>query len=370
MSQSVSSRTSEGSISKSNQDCPYCQKTLQRRSIFHHIRINHISEFLESTQKQWIEEAQLGRPLKIMWKDNVDEELGYAEDVIKYGCLSSDKGFDTEERAMRHFKNNPQHLKEHNKQLKQLMKEHKLKEKRDKEEWERNIKKTPPTKVFLQKGISENDPTLAEGFWRGILHWKQACDIVITWGDYYFKDKPDFKVVFRKKESDWPGMKERYRIRVDETRKLLEDKNNNCSELCRYYDYFWGFFIAMLDRFETKPSSIDYKSPDCKFVRRHEDDMDEKYFYIANHKMPYPTVDDFTTDIKPLPSSLLQTDIITVPVEKPMTREEVIKKTMTKTDIQNLSFSIATGKIVAIPQLEHYGKIISNTKQPKLVKSQ
>ena len=121
MSESVSSHGSAQSTSLAKIDCPYCKKEIQGRYLFNHIRVYHISEFLENTQKKWITEAAEGRPLKVYWQilNDFDEK----ETKIVYGCLSSNKCFMTEERGMRHFKHNPEHLKKHNSELKKLKKE-------------------------------------------------------------------------------------------------------------------------------------------------------------------------------------------------------------------------------------------------------
>ena len=74
-SQSVAS-TASTSTSLLKRECPVCKNELQTRMLFNHLRKRHPEQFQEMTQKQWLEQAQEGRPLKFFWsqKNDFDEE--------------------------------------------------------------------------------------------------------------------------------------------------------------------------------------------------------------------------------------------------------------------------------------------------------
>jgi hypothetical protein len=118
-SQSVAS-TASTSTSILKRECPICKNELQTRMMFNHLRKRHPEQFQEMTQKQWLEQAQEGKPLKFFWiqKNDFDEE----ESVIIYGCLATNKCFITEFKAMSHFKKSPEALKEHKKEIKSMLK--------------------------------------------------------------------------------------------------------------------------------------------------------------------------------------------------------------------------------------------------------
>ena len=101
-------------------ECPQCKKEITMKIMFNHIRGKHPGYFQQLTTKKWLEDASSGKPLRIMWevKDDFDE----LEIISVYGCLSSNKTFKTEYKALEHFKKNKNDLKEHNKQIKELMK--------------------------------------------------------------------------------------------------------------------------------------------------------------------------------------------------------------------------------------------------------
>lgn len=57
-------------------------------------------------------------------------------------------------------------------------------------------------------------------------------------------------------------------------------------------------------------------------------------------------------------------DILPFVYEKPMTKEEYIRKNFTKKDILNLSTNVATGQIQHVPELEAFKKLLENTSAP------
>ena len=170
---SASSMHSAGSVSLSKMECPYCNKDLQVRNIFAHIRKMHNKEFLENTSKRWINEAEKGKPLKVWWfKKNDFDEL---EDIVIYVCLSTNKTFTTEYRANLHFEKSKETKKEHDKQLKQVLKDMKAYEKAKKKEEQEYAKKNPTAIAF-----KNNDSALARALWKGIMHHKKVCMNALT----------------------------------------------------------------------------------------------------------------------------------------------------------------------------------------------
>lgn len=115
---SVASSTSSSSRDR-KVECPKCNKELTIKVMFNHIYVKHPGYFQEQTQKQWLLEAQSGKPLKICWNklNDFDEE----ETVVLYGCMATKKTFMTEHKAMAHFTKCPDAFKDHSKEIKRLL---------------------------------------------------------------------------------------------------------------------------------------------------------------------------------------------------------------------------------------------------------
>ena len=111
---------SDVSLASKLLECPCCSKEIGTRSMFLHLKSKHTGYFQQQTTKKWLQEAQMGKPLKVFWnkKNDFDEE----ELIVIYGCLSSGKTFNYDAKAISHFKKNPSDLKEHNKLIHDLLK--------------------------------------------------------------------------------------------------------------------------------------------------------------------------------------------------------------------------------------------------------
>lgn len=164
-SASVSSASSSLSASLSKMECPYCNKDLQVRSMFNHIRLSHSREFLHQTNKKWIDEAEQGQALKMWWttKNDFDEDV----DKVIYACLSTNKTFLTEARAIQHFKKDKAALKDHNKQLKAFRKEFERKQQEE--------RKPSSFAVQYQQALEKNDPQLVQELWNAIILYRSIC---------------------------------------------------------------------------------------------------------------------------------------------------------------------------------------------------
>lgn len=165
---SVCSSHSAMSISLLKLECPYCQKELQTRVMFNHIRKFHYTEFLKQTTRRFLEEALTNKPLKLFWTklNDFDEE----EEIVLFACLSTNKTFTSEMKAMAHFAKDKKALKDHSKQMKDVKKDY-LKMKSD--EAKQTKRSESQQKFFNAKRA--NDPALARAFWRAILH---SCRIL------------------------------------------------------------------------------------------------------------------------------------------------------------------------------------------------
>lgn len=154
-------------------ECPYCNKELQVRGMFAHIRKFHNDELLKNTSRQWIEDAENGKPLRVWWskKNDFDED----EETVIFVCLSTNKTFMTELKAQQHFAKEKAALKDHNKQLKQLKKDYEAMKKAAAKAKKQAIKQDPYI-LRRQAAFDSNDPELARAIWRGILNNKKTCE--------------------------------------------------------------------------------------------------------------------------------------------------------------------------------------------------
>lgn len=360
---SVSSQGSHQSIQKSLIACPHCQKEVQGRYIFHHIRVHHITEFLSATQRKWIAEAEAGRPLKVFWetKNDFDE----IETKIVYGCLSSDKCFMTEERGIRHFKHNPDHLKKHNRELKKLKKEFELKKKREEAERKKN-----PQAFALQKAMMESDPLLVEGLWRGMFHWKNACDLAVRIGS--FPDDYLYISHYAPREAHpWPTIVEKYRQKCLKAKAACQNNSTDCSLLSHLYNFFWDFLMRFKnncsDLGQPLDPRLDDRNPEAIVVWRDESVLSEELFFMATKEMPLPTPDQFDPP-PPLPQPAPPPEQPPTPPEpevpvalpgltKQVTARVVKQFPPNTKEFNSLFTSIRTGEIVKPPQaviLENY----------------
>ena len=183
---SVTSASSTASASLKKLGCPYCNKDFQARSMFNHIRIKHPREFLKSTSKKWIQEAEQGLPLTLWWEGQNDR--GDPEAYKIYACLSTNKSFLHIDRALAHFKKDKAALKDHNKQLKQLRKDFEKEEKRKNDEV-----KNDPYHIALR----QNDPELARCFWSSILMEMKICKYLYDTTLYknYKDESPMYRII-------------------------------------------------------------------------------------------------------------------------------------------------------------------------------
>lgn len=167
-SQSVSSMHSAGSVSFKIEECLYCKKELQVRSLFSHIYKYHLDDFLKTCFLQPIENAVAGKPLKLQWtvKDDFDEERL----INIFGCLATFKTFTTQEKAIFHL-TDKKRLSEHKKAAKELLK--------NKKKYMKDVQKRR-NKDPLMAAIANKDPKLVQAYWTGLMHHKKVCEIALN----------------------------------------------------------------------------------------------------------------------------------------------------------------------------------------------
>lgn len=171
------SNTSDSDDSKSNastvssermaEACPCCQKEIQPRFMFNHMRKLH-PEFVKGMYGVWKDEQmdeliKWNAPFPIEWvtKDDFDEEVA----KTLWGCLGCNNTYTTQHNAMKHC--NGKCKKDHNAQLRRIKKEEQQdKEKREKKmntERARWLNRTPQ-QIFacIQQDIAYYDKKWAE----------------------------------------------------------------------------------------------------------------------------------------------------------------------------------------------------------------
>ena len=158
------------SASLAKMECPYCQKDVQARSMFNHIRKLHYVEFLKRTTRKFIDEAANNKPLRIYWTkmNDFDEE----EEFVLYACLATNKTFTTELRANAHFAKDKKLLKDHTKQMKEIKKDY-LQMKNDQEK----KRQKNETQIRFFEAKRTNDPQLARALWKIILHYCRVIEV-------------------------------------------------------------------------------------------------------------------------------------------------------------------------------------------------
>ena len=155
-------------------ECPCCKNELSLKHMFNHIRVKHEGYFQKMTTAQWLNEAASGKPLRIFWE--VMNDFDESEITTIYGCLSTNKTFQREDKAIAHFKKNSKDLTEHNKQVKKMMKTRvatlKLQAEMDKKALLKNKKLWPEQQEFIT-ARDKNDPEL-------IVQWSKYIDNLLS----------------------------------------------------------------------------------------------------------------------------------------------------------------------------------------------
>jgi hypothetical protein len=180
--QSVHSAASSLSSAQTKIDCPHCKKEFQFRSMFNHLYNKHYTEFVNSLNRDWLNQAEEDSPLLFWWyyKDDFDEE----KQVKLYGCLATKKTFTSEHRALLHFKKSLDSKKTHNKELLKLKKQ----AKKNKAE---NVQSS--TDNPFKKALNAQDPHLARAFYSRYLYQLPLCKTAVESLSNTYQDSSEFK---------------------------------------------------------------------------------------------------------------------------------------------------------------------------------
>ena len=168
---SVASGGSSTSASNQKAECPECKKEMTLKYLFNHVRNQHLGFFHKITTRQWLEDAGLGNPLKLMWE--VKNDFDEIDVVTIYGCLSTNKTFKSGYQALKHFKKNKDALKEHNKQIKELIKTRKriLEVQKNKK-----VERVNPIVARWREVVEKDDPLVKAEFRLSLDQTFLACE--------------------------------------------------------------------------------------------------------------------------------------------------------------------------------------------------
>jgi hypothetical protein len=188
--------------------------------MFNHIRVKH-EQFLQTqTTKEWLTAASDGKPLCIFWETSNDfDEM---ELTKLYACLGSNKTFQTESRCLAHFKKDHKAFKEHNKKVKELLKNRKkalLSEaQKKKKEMEAKVKHLDMSEaaVKFRKARENNDPELC-------FEYEKILKIKIDVCERLCKDS-DTILTLSTVSPDHPSMKQ---MTIKETHDLFNKISND-----------------------------------------------------------------------------------------------------------------------------------------------
>lgn len=276
---SVASGGSARSASNEKTECPHCQKEFQTKAVFNHIRTKHPKDLIDSTITKWIGEAEQGAALKVVWfkKNDFDEE----EDVTIYACLSSNKTFTTEVRANAHFKKNPDHRKEHVKQMKKLVKDVEAAKKKG---------KPCPILVKYLEARKANCPHLARIMWRAIQYHEAGCKKLIYEASTRLKDKLETYTMrsnYRNFLKDRTQLKEwldLLKAKLYVIDKLRAEKCLDVGVLEPHMEWLETFLIAALPLLDGEIFEWMLCVNSGFSVRPEFRDLEEELYYLASSK--------------------------------------------------------------------------------------
>jgi hypothetical protein len=278
---SVASGGSTRSTREEKVGCPHCPKSLQIRAVFKHIHGQHYKEFLDLTSAKWIDDAEVGEPLRIMW-DGHDEQ-GEPELKTYWVCLSTYKTFMGINRANLHFQKNKKALKEHNDALKKLKKDYiKAQEKKKKE-----LAEHPVMKSYREAKV-RNSPELARCLWRSILYYSRGAKMLLnrvaeTHDDNFDMFNPgghNFNSQL-KQLGEWREQAREKLILVDQ---LYAEKCLNWKLLEPLHMYFSQFVPQFMLFFNCFGDVYDFNNVNC--IRANPQELEASCYWLCSPKFP------------------------------------------------------------------------------------
>lgn len=281
------SAASEQSASLNKMECPHCEKDFQVRSLFKHIKLNHFSDFIDSINESKCKlNSDSDEPLEVTWfkKNDFDEE----EPITLYACLASNKTFVSSARALSHFKKDKKVFADHKKEMKKLFADIDKKNKKRKQELDNSA-----TVRRWREAIENNDPAIADAYWRNILWYKKAADKVFDHAEKIF---PDFSLhsMYLQYESfnaDKTTLWLWHHQKVGMDMNLAKLKYGKCMDhhkLAPFYRFYEKFVTVLLRHLIDSHTEFfplhSFNSPDC--VRIKASEYTEEFFLCANDRMP------------------------------------------------------------------------------------
>jgi hypothetical protein len=281
------SAASEHSASLGKMECPHCSKDFQARSLFKHIRLTHFTEFINSINESKCKlNSDPEAPLEITWtkKNDFDED----ELVTLYACLTTDKTFITSTRALAHFKKDKKAFTEHKKQMKKLFADIARRDKMRKEELDNSavIKR-------WRKAMAENDPVIADAYWRNILWHNDAAWKVIKRAMEIFV-QPELHTMYLPFET-FNTDKTNLQMWIDQLTEQEKKMNTQLALKCMdrekllpFLSFFEKFTTVLLRHLIDSHTEFyrfyRFDSPDCARIKG--TDYTEEFFFVANKNMP------------------------------------------------------------------------------------
>jgi hypothetical protein len=281
------SAVSDTSSTLAKIECPHCNKDLQIRQLFNHIRTKHISDFLESINEDKCKLSNsIDEPLEICWlkKNDFDEE----EAMTLFACLGSNKTFTTASRATCHFKKDKESFKIHKKEMKKLFTDI-----AKRKELKAKSIANNPTLLRYKKALAEGAPELPRAYWRNILWYSSACEKVLELATKMFP-QPHLKSMYLQYDNfnaDKPLLNmwiDNFQQNKNKINLLLAEKCLDVGKLEPFVSFFEQFVSSLLRRLmewhdEFRPLYF-YDSNSC--LRIPLTNYSTEYFLCANENMP------------------------------------------------------------------------------------
>lgn len=276
---------SEQSASHGKMECPHCNKDFQVRSLFKHIKLNHFNDFIDSVNMSKCKlNSNPEEPLELTWmkKNDFDED----EAITLYACLSTDKTFLSTVRANAHFKKDKKALTEHKKEMKKLFSDI---EKRNKKHMEA-VENSAVVRRW-RKALEDNDPAIADAYWRNILWYNAAAHTVVQRATALFPH-PELHPMYMQYET-YNSERTTLQMWIDQLREmdagLAPLKAAECMDhqqlapFLRFYEKFVSALLRHLVDSHTEFCCLySYKSSECIRIMNYT----EEFFFVANETMP------------------------------------------------------------------------------------
>jgi hypothetical protein len=235
---SVASGSSTLSSTQVKIECPHCKNDYQMRSMFNHIFTKHFRDFKRNISGAWLKEANPDEPLRIFW--DVTDDFDEVKETELFVCLASKKTFVTTNRAIAHFKKNPEIYKQHKKEVRQLLKDVQSDNKKEIKEHLTN-----PVRSKYIEAKKNKDPILIKALWSSILYYRNTIDFILS--HYRGKLEPTYTIYWVEGATDKQITLSNFLERYDNVTEMITNeytnKSTNVEHLIKLeaflFNYFW-----------------------------------------------------------------------------------------------------------------------------------